>query len=245
MAVRSPFRFDTFPIGGAFLSFPNTYLQCYHIQIFFRNFYAIFQIIDFFFTSLGSKSTFAYFMSSLIIKSHSDSLICFLNHRNYLESHLSMLNQMEQTHDDWTSMDNAAVDLVLKWMNDTKPKTGIRKLAPVLNMTYAQLQPTLQKKSKTPLSMGLFYKCANYFGRKPVESYVQCCMLAAIYDNNYKLASAMHATYLDLSVHEATENLARKYLNSTDKSLELAADTFLQSPNVSADTIDKFLNSES
>lgn len=122
----------------------------------------------------------------------------------------------------WRSIDDAAVDLVLKWMKDTEPATTIRSLSQALNMTEARLQQLLRKKTKQPMSLGVFHACAIYFHKSPVDAYVLAAQIAAIYDGDYSLAGTYHAAYQDLAVNNAVQTLAKAYLDSRDIGTKLA-----------------------
>jgi hypothetical protein len=114
----------------------------------------------------------------------------------------------------WTSIDKAAVDLVLRWMQETTPPTTGRALAEALGMSTDMLYPLLRKETKTPMSLGRFHACIRFFRKKPVEAYTLVAQIAAIYDGDYDMAGTLYAAYRDVRVNEATETLAKAYLDS-------------------------------
>lgn len=122
----------------------------------------------------------------------------------------------------WKSIDKAAVDLVLRWMQETHPQTTGRVLASALGMSTDTLYPLLRKQTKTPMTLGRFHACVLYFHKKPVEAYTLVAQIAAIYDGDYTLAGSLYATYKDVKVNEATETLAKAYLDSRDMAARIA-----------------------
>lgn len=90
----------------------------------------------------------------------------------------------------WTSMDKAAIEIVRGWMAEGPVRHSMKDCAQVLGCSYPRIRAQFRY-TYSPLTLGDFSKLCDYFGRDPVEAWLDVRSKACEMDGEIDKADAV------------------------------------------------------